>query len=190
MLNTMYQTKISQRAKGRGRCEWCGRKGPTHSHHLFARRPDHPYLQCDINIAQLCPKCHMQETWEMQVGLSVRKIAKHGAEVIEQWAVNAPFKLPIDLPPHYWEAKEMEQLELEIQTGYLGPEISPNPMIKFHGPGPEGTTCGQCKYLEGWARSRTYWKCSRRGDLTHGAKTDQRKGWRSCSLFKVKDESD
>lgn len=76
-----------------------------------------------------------------------------------------------------------EQLELEIQTGYLGPVVSPNPMIQIHGPGPEGATCGRCAHLVGWARSRTYWKCSKRGDLTHGRKTDQLKGWRACGLF-------
>jgi hypothetical protein len=100
-----YLTKIKQRARCRGRCDYCGRRGPTQSHHLFARRSDHPYLQCDINIAQLCPKCHQHESWEMQLALSVRKLRKHGAEAIEKWAAEAPFKLPIELPPHYWAAR-------------------------------------------------------------------------------------
>lgn len=77
-----------------------------------------------------------------------------------------------------------EQLELEIQTAYLGPVRSPNPMVRIHGPGPKGAICGQCAHLEGWAYAKTYWKCSKRGDLTHGSKTDQKKTWQACGLFK------
>ena len=76
-----------------------------------------------------------------------------------------------------------EQLKLDIQTVYLGPEKSDNPMVLIHGPGPEGTTCGECTHLVGWAYAKTYWKCSKRGDLTHGKKTDQKKRWRSCGLY-------
>jgi hypothetical protein len=79
------------------------------------------------------------------------------------------------------------QLELEIQTGYLGPVKDPNPMVRIHGPGPEGATCGTCAHLIGWQYSKVYWKCSLRGDLTHGAKTDQKKTWQACGLY---DESD
>lgn len=76
-----------------------------------------------------------------------------------------------------------EQLKLEMETVYLGPIRSPNPMVKIHGSGPDGTTCGQCGYIFGRALARTYWKCGKRGDLTHGAKTDQKKRWMSCGLF-------
>jgi hypothetical protein len=79
------------------------------------------------------------------------------------------------------------QLKLKIQTVYLGPERSDNPMVQIHGPGPEDATCGQCVHLVGWAYSKVYWKCNQRGDLTHGAKTDQKKGWRACGLFKEDD---
>lgn len=78
---------------------------------------------------------------------------------------------------------EATQLELKIQAAYLGPYKDANPMTRIHGVGPEGTACGQCRHLVGWTRARTYWKCSKRGDLTHGAKTDQRKGWQACGLF-------
>lgn len=77
----------------------------------------------------------------------------------------------------------MTQLELEIQTAYIGSCKDPNPMTRIHGPGPEGTICGTCKHLVGWQKSRIYWKCSKRGDLTHGAATDQRKGWQACGLY-------
>ena len=80
-----------------------------------------------------------------------------------------------------------KQLSLEMQTAYLGPVRSANPMVRIHGPGPEGTTCGQCVHLVGWVYSKTYWKCNRRGDLTHGKKTDQKKRWRSCGLFEEAD---
>lgn len=78
------------------------------------------------------------------------------------------------------------QLELEIQAVYLGPKRSKNPMVRIHGPGPDGAVCGQCIHLVGWAYSKTYWKCSQRGDLTHGAKTDQKKRWMACGLFREK----
>ena len=77
-----------------------------------------------------------------------------------------------------------DQLELKIQPVYLGPVRSPNPMVKIHGPGPEGATCGTCASLVGWAYAKTYWKCSLRGDLTHGRKTDQKKRWMACGLYK------
>ena len=66
-----YQNKITQRARNRGRCDWCGCKGPTKSHHLFRRRPDHPILQEDWNISQLCDPCHELESQEMQEGLAL-----------------------------------------------------------------------------------------------------------------------
>ena len=101
-----YWTKQAQRRRGGRRCEWCGQGGPTHSHHLFARRPDHAYLQDDINIVQLCAACHHAESRQMQVGLAAGKLDRYGPDAIEQWAADAPFKLPLALPSHYWAAKE------------------------------------------------------------------------------------
>lgn len=76
-----------------------------------------------------------------------------------------------------------EQLELISQAAYIGPVADNNPMTRIHGPGPAGATCGGCKHLTGLAYSRTYWKCARRGDLTHGHKTDQKKRWQACGLY-------
>ena len=81
-----------------------------------------------------------------------------------------------------------QQLELQIQTVYLGEKKSPNPMVLLHGPSPESAVCGDCKFLVGWAYAKTYWKCTKRGDLTHGAKTDQKKRWLACGLFEERDE--
>jgi len=79
-----------------------------------------------------------------------------------------------------------EQLQLNIQEVYLGDPPNPNPMIQLHGPGPAGCTCGGCASLRGWGRSRTFWKCRRRGDLTHGKATDQLKRWSACGLYEVR----
>jgi len=100
--DAFYRNKLAQRNRAGGRCEYCGKPGPTESHHLF--QPDHPYLQVRWNIAQLCARCHLSESRAMQVDLARRRIEEYGTEHIEQWAANAPFKLPITLPAHYWEA--------------------------------------------------------------------------------------
>ena len=101
-----YQNKLKQRNQSGGRCEYCGKRGPTQSHPLFQRRPDHEYLQVDLNIAQLCATCHQRESRAMQVELAKRRLERYGPDHIEAWAANAPLKLPITLPSHYWEAKE------------------------------------------------------------------------------------
>jgi hypothetical protein len=83
----------------------------------------------------------------------------------------------------------MDELVLEAEKGYLGPERSLNPMLRAHGPGPEGATCGTCGYLfRKVYSSRTYLKCSLRGGLTRGAATDQRAGWRACALWAEPEE--
>jgi len=74
--------------------------------------------------------------------------------------------------------------EIPVETGR-----GQNPMVRLLGPGPEGKTCGECKYLVGIRYARTYWKCSLRGDLTHGPATDQRKGWRACALFEGRENA-
>jgi len=106
-----YQTKQRTKNRARNRCEYCGKRGPTHSHHLWQRRPDHEYLQRDINISQVCGECHQQETYHMQVYLGLKKLydLPGGPAAIERWAQDAPFKLPIDLPPHYWDALDYYQ---------------------------------------------------------------------------------
>ena len=102
-----YQNKVRQRNRSGGRCEWCGKPAPTHSHHLFQRRPDHKYLQVPWNIVQICGRCHVRESYAMQVALAKKRIGEYGAEHIEQWAEDAPFKTGITLPSHYWDAKEV-----------------------------------------------------------------------------------
>ena len=82
-----------------------------------------------------------------------------------------------------------EQLSLEIETVYLGPVRSPNPMVRLHGPGPEGATCGTCDHLFGRKYNRIYWKCGKRGDLTKSYRTDQRKRWMACGLYQEREES-
>ena len=75
-----------------------------------------------------------------------------------------------------------EQLQLEQQEGYVGPVASPNPMVKVHGPGPEGARCKTCIHLLRYRQGR-YMKCELRGDLTHGAATDQRARWSACGKY-------
>jgi len=85
----------------------------------------------------------------------------------------------------------MNDLVLEAEKGYLGPAVSPNPMVKVHGPGPEGKTCGTCAYLfRKRYTSRTYLKCSMRGGLTSGAATDQKAGWRACGLWEEAEDDE
>lgn len=83
----------------------------------------------------------------------------------------------------------MDELVLEAEKGYLGPEASPNPMVRVHGTGPEGTTCGTCGYLfRKRYTNKTYLKCSMRGGLTSGAATDQKAGWKACGLWCEEEE--
>lgn len=58
-----------------------------------------------------------------------------------------------------------------------------NPMVRAVGRGPEGKRCKTCKFLIGWAYAKTYYKCEKRGDLTHGKTTDQKLNWPACSLY-------
>ena len=90
------------------RCPGCGGKG-TQSHHLFVRRPDHPMIHEDWNIVQVCPKCHMEEQWEMQVWAARLKIRQYGAGYIVAKVAALPCKVPPALPAHFWEARAREE---------------------------------------------------------------------------------
>lgn len=102
-----YQTKTAQRFKNRQRCEWCGRRMSTHSHHLFRRRPDHAILQEDWNIVQLCVSCHSAEAREMQVDLALKKLHRHGPDYIRDRIEALNTKVDHGLPSHFLDALEM-----------------------------------------------------------------------------------
>lgn len=51
-------------------------------------------------------------------------------------------------------------------------------LIRIHGGGPPGRTCGECARLKG----RKYFKCTARG-VSASSATDHRKKWRACGLF-------
>jgi hypothetical protein len=76
----------------------------------------------------------------------------------------------------------IKQLELQIELQAV-PGRKRNPMVIIHGPGPGGALCRDCAHLKGYACARTYWKCSKRGDLTGSRATDQRRTWPACGLF-------
>lgn len=59
---------------------------------------------------------------------------------------------------------------------------SPNPMVRAHGPGPDGAICGDCRHLYAKRYSRTYHKCELRGD-TNGPATDHRVRWPACGRY-------
>ena len=105
---SFYQNKITQRARSRARCKWCGRMGSTQSHHLFRRRPDDPRLQEDWNIVQLCIYCHDPEDRAMQVGLALQKLYQYGPDFLE-WAIlnTAVGKVSPGLPSHYLDALDL-----------------------------------------------------------------------------------
>jgi hypothetical protein len=65
-----------------------------------------------------------------------------------------------------------------------------NPMVRACGTGPEGTRCKTCTHLIAWAYAKTYYKCDKRGDLTHGKATDQRVNWSACSLYEERRKND
>lgn len=56
-----------------------------------------------------------------------------------------------------------------------------NPMLAL-GPGPTGMVCKQCRHLERWDYSKTYFKCGLRLN-THGPATDHRANWAACAKF-------
>lgn len=60
---------------------------------------------------------------------------------------------------------------------------SSNPMVRLAGKGLEGKRRKTCKHCYGRAYAKTYYKCGKRGDLTHGKATDQKLNWPACSLY-------
>ena len=113
-----YRTKTRQRARQAFRCPGCGRRNPpsTHSHHLFLRRPDHPYLQQHWNIIQVCPDCHLEEGSEMQVTAALMKLWDLGADTIEAIVETLPFKVKPSLPGHYWIAKALYEQGVTVEA--------------------------------------------------------------------------
>lgn len=103
----LYQNKTQQRARGRARCAWCERRGSTQSHHLFRRRPDDPILQEEWNIVQLCIYCHSEESYEMQVGLGLRKLHECGPDYIRERIQALNNKVDHGLPSHFWDALDL-----------------------------------------------------------------------------------
>jgi hypothetical protein len=84
----------------------CGRK-PTQSHHLWLRRPDHPYLQDPVNVALVCPDCHLEESHLMQVQASLDKLWAVGPDAIEAYVAGWPGKAARHLPGFYYDALEL-----------------------------------------------------------------------------------
>ena len=76
-------------------------------------------------------------------------------------------------PRWHWDGKDYTCL-----TCYKG-----NPCVLLFGPGPDGKQCRDCAQLAGIAYSKTVFKCRMRPNLTHGAKTDQRKTYPACAKF-------
>jgi hypothetical protein len=60
--------------------------------------------------------------------------------------------------------------------------LSPNPMVRRFGPGPEGAVCRDCRWLHAFEYSRVYYKCELRG-ISHGPATDHRVRWPACGQF-------
>jgi len=48
---------VSQKIREKGYCEWCGKRGYLHTHHIFSRsnRSVRWHLP---NLVALCPSCH------------------------------------------------------------------------------------------------------------------------------------
>jgi len=69
-------------------------------------------------------------------------------------------------------------------TGDLANNFSPNPMVRRHGRGPEGTHCKTCRYLQSqsFGTARHYWKCTRYS-VSHSEASDFRLKWESCRLY-------
>jgi hypothetical protein len=85
---------------------------------------------------------------------------------------------------------EVEQLDLFPDMPTPSPaemEKEPNKMRKHLGPGPEGTTCGTCRYLYRKKWGGTYFKCELYGD-SNGPGTDFRKKWQSCRKYEARED--
>lgn len=79
-------------------------------------------------------------------------------------------------------------------TNLLGEEIDTdvehkkhlkiNPMVRAQGKGPQEYKCKHCKFLFRKTYSKTYFKCSFRGD-TNGPGTDHKANWPTCGKFQL-----
>ena len=64
----------------------------------------------------------------------------------------------------------------------------PNPCVNLYGEGEPGITCRHCVHLRYHVKYVTkYWKCDLRS-MTHGAASDHRIGWQSCSKYEKRTE--
>jgi hypothetical protein len=116
-----YQTKITQQYEVGLRCPGCGAPNPTQSHHLFVRRGsmgDHPMLQGDWNIVQVCPDCHMEESREMQIRAALQKIWDYGVNYILAQVELLPFKVDHPLPEFFFEAVELYERGVRPWEGF------------------------------------------------------------------------
>lgn len=61
-----------------------------------------------------------------------------------------------------------------------------NPMTELVGVGPEGKTCGECRWCsEQYYHNKTYFKCLKRR-VTRGAGSDIRRKWEACANYDPK----
>lgn len=57
-----------------------------------------------------------------------------------------------------------------------------NPCVRKYGEGPAGKKCKDCRHLIAKRYSKTYYKCTFRGD-TNGPGTDHRVSWQACAKW-------
>lgn len=84
--------------------------------------------------------------------------------------------------------------EQESLTGWFGetfplpqkprkPKKGENPCVLLYGSGPEDKKCGDCTHFHRlYYHNQTYFKCDLR-KITHGAASDHRLRWPTCSKF-------
>lgn len=62
-----------------------------------------------------------------------------------------------------------------------------NPMVRAQGKGPEDKKCKHCAHFYRKEYSKTYFKCSFRGN-TNGPGTDHKANWPTCGKFKISED--
>lgn len=66
--------------------------------------------------------------------------------------------------------------------------IAPRGGVDRPSTGPDGETCGSCRYLVRIQMAKTYLKCGlNRGKWTGGGKTDVRSRWKACSRWEKRE---
>ena len=73
-----------------------------------------------------------------------------------------------------------------LPIGDIANYYDPNPMIRKHGRGPDGETCGACRHLifTTPTGNRTYRKCDRYS-ISRSDASDFRKKWAACRLWEA-----